>query len=1000
MTTLSGQIDLSLDDSKAASALDRFSKKIETQTKNIANAMQSTQVSIDQLALSLKKATGNFAIADKITQKVALTKEEYGKVRKAIQDATREQEKFATATERVAKAAKQVKETVNSTKNTSQVGAGGGGAGGIKSFLGTMGFGGGGGWGGSLLRNVMGGLGVGAGMYGVVNVAKQVTESVQLANAYDRMEVSARKLAGSQESLNALLQAYSEASGGAVSDAVALENVVRLQATGFANSAKELERFVRGARGASIALGKPQDFIVQETQLAVSNTSVKRLDQIGLGIEEVNKRVNELRSSNNNLTREMAFQEAVIGLLNEKYGGLTDTVEGQTTGIEKLSKAWDDAGLTMGQVAQGPVNRLSAALALMIDVGMAKLQLWIDEWQVYADIIEQANRKAREHTRVTYGGMNRFGASALEQRPSPGAIFSPSSIPTVRDRGRFSEEETTLIMEWSAARDDIERRTNAQLLDEYRSYRNQYRQVTEQYQTTILREEEDFNRNRERQAADTAREIAKVHEDAAQRELKAAEDLARNMERMDRDFARQQAISERDLNRSIEQGQKDHARQVRQMEEDHGIRIEEAREDSLERLGEMQAQYDEKIAEAREDSTNRITKMEDDFTKNRELAAKKHQMSLEESAAMLDAKSIFFEERRFEAEQEEAQKAHAEAIEEEKQRLIDFETEANEDHQKAINKEKERFAEFEEEANAAHQKALQRAAEDLTERETQERAAHEQRRQDALEILEQQRQDMIAADAQRLEDAAQADADRLEDINEAITAQQTAEDEDRRIRLERMASDHNKQLSEMTRVHNERIAQIGEQGAAEREALDTEFEKRLAALGTEVNGYAQEYEKLKNIAIEQFDAFLIHVNEELFKKTTGQPVPPNKNQSKIDELKALRSSSQARADAIAAKGDYGPEYQQAMGEVNFYTGEINRLTREGTVEPAENKARASMMMGETNPVAMAGGLGGVGMSIIIASGAIQISGLTAGTANAVAEDFKVKLMQVLKEVTR
>lgn len=1123
---LEAEIRVKFNDQGAVGKMARYSQDLVKQQENVRKATQASKVSVEQLNAALGKS-GAGDVAKKLTAQVALTKEEYGKVRRAITEAIKEQEKFVALTEKQAKRVEEIRQrakaradviteaqkerksfeeqekratalyraqltqreqsvrrlqrvtedsvnasvalqnkltaavkATNLAYQRSQMVAGGmsasqalqqqianaalqnqfsippqfsvarpnasqwqqqmqraifqsnagylggmqpppvagGGGKGLGGILGMLGFGGGGGMAGGLIRNALGGLGIGAGMYGVVNTVNAIKSSTEQATAYDRMEVSARKLAGSQAELNRLLEAYQEASGQAASQVTALENVVRLQATGFAESAEMVERFVRGARGASLALGKPQDFIIQETQLAVSNTSFKRLDQIGLGIGEVRDRMEELRKSNKDLNREMAFQEAVIGLLNEKYGVLSDSAEGQKTGLEEMGKAFSDVGLVIGQAFQGPVNAAAKGIAFFLNA--------------YKDAMTQALRLTSElhdawieFSRDLPGALPNIlpgGNLTSRERQTLGSRTSITRpIREERIVGRnLDEDQLAATMEWSAARQRIERETSASLLSEHRSYVREYRQVQEDFQTSLIREEEDFNRARARQAASTARQIAEVHEEAAKREERAAKDLAKSLGDLDRDFQRQQAIQERDLNRSIEQNRVDHAERVRELEEDYSLRIEESREDSLQRLADMQTEHDERVAEAREDSTKRLTEMNEDFNKSQEQALKQHNRTVAEAAAALDARAVFFEERRFKEEQEEARKAHEEAIAEEQKRLAEFEAEANKDHQKAITKEQERQTEFEEEANAAHQKQLEREAKQLAARESQEREAAQQRTADALEALEQQRTDLLAAFEQRKEDAAQADADRLEDINEAIALQQTAEDEDRRIRLERLASDHTKQLAEMTSVHNERIQQIKDHAKLERDQLDTEFQATLAQLGLETDAYATEYEELKNIAIKHFDEFMIHVSKELEKKTTGKAPSANTNQGRIDELTAERGTWVALRDTLANNGQIGtPEWLNAVGNINRIDQEINRLRREGTSGPSAS-ASAFASGAVTPAVAGVPAMMGGSSSIVIASGAVQITALPGQTPAVLGEEFERRLLAVVQRVAR
>jgi hypothetical protein len=198
----------------------------------------------------------------------------------------------------------------------------------------------------SLLNTSIAGIGVG---YAVQQGLQFMTEANQLATAYNRQQVAALSLAGSQAQLNALMRAYDEATGGAIDQATELAQVTKLQTLGFADSAKELERFVRGARGASLAMGSNADYIVGQAQLAISNTTTNRLDQIGIGVGEFKDKMDELKAANEGASESALYQEAILTIWEEKFGKISESSAAAATGVERLGKAWTDFKLAAGQ---------------------------------------------------------------------------------------------------------------------------------------------------------------------------------------------------------------------------------------------------------------------------------------------------------------------------------------------------------------------------------------------------------------------------------------------------------------------------------------------------------------------------------------------------------------------------------------------------------------------------------------------------------------------------
>lgn len=396
---------------------------------------------------------------------------------------------------------------------------GGGGRGGGNVFTRLLG-GGGGGIAGGIASGLLGGLGVGIGGYAIANIAQGVGADVDRATAYERQTVAARNLAGSQAKLNELLAAYATASGNAVDKVTSLSNVTRLMATGFADTAPEMEKFVRATRGASIALGKPQDYIIQETQLAISNVSVKRLDQIGLGITEVNERIEQLRATNAGWTREMAFQDAVISLLDQKYGKLTKTAEGQATGVEKLRKAWADLRLEVGENAKGPLDDMSEGLSGFLDYLV----------QIVNDLQEIEERAKRIGAHRSIGGFIVPDAAAGREHFREGFMnynWTDDSQPVRPSKPKgLSDEQKDLRSQWYTRFQDLETNYNNQRLAEIERYESQRASIIQNYGKMMVREEEDFARQRARGLEDYERSIVKIIKDAQERESEMREALA------------------------------------------------------------------------------------------------------------------------------------------------------------------------------------------------------------------------------------------------------------------------------------------------------------------------------------------------------------------------------------------------------------------------------------------------------------------------------------------
>lgn len=610
---------------------------------------------------------------------------------------------------------------------------------------------------GGFAAGLLGGIGVGVGGYAVARGIRGTVEATETATAYERQRVAAEQLAGSQTQLNDLMDAYGEASGGAIDKTTTLANVTRLLATGFADSVPEVERFVAATRGASIALGKPQDYVIQETQLAISNISVKRLDQIGLGITEVQERIAQLRKENTGWTREMAFQEAVLGLMEEKYGELTKSVAGQKTGVEQLRAAWSDLGLAWGQLAGGPINRFSEALAKVLkyfeEIAVAQEKVRQGTFEGLTEestlgerrgfeIAQSKQMVARENARFwdqigatwlrrqitgqTQAQINAqrvlanpsaFGWPIAGSRGDAGPTLGPPTGP-LSFRERFSEDEQAIIISANAQMLQLERDYSRARLDAIRQYEEQRINLVKDYTKQLAREEEDFQRSRARSQRDYERSVRDVIEDARRREA-------------------------------------------------------DLRDNYHEQVADLQEDLDERLADIREDGEERISDIQEKYIKDRERAERDHREKLLTAAGQLNAIAVVEEQRRYARENREREEAHEEALEKERENQDKQIEEAQRAHAKRLADATEAYERNVEESRRAEEKRLEDMREaraiqlaDEDEDRAIRKARAEQDHQDQLAEMKRQHEITMI----RLEAEAEANRQILEDQLEAELA--------------------------------------------------------------------------------------------------------------------------------------------------------------------------------------------------------------------------------------
>lgn len=522
--------------------------------------------------------------------------------------------------------------------------SGGGGGKGISGLLRRVLGGGGGGVAGSLVGGLLGGIGVGVGGYALANLGQGLLDATKQATAYDRQAVAAKNLAGSQAQLNELLAVYQKESGGAISKTDSLAAVTRLLATGYAKNTKDLGQFVRASRGSSIALGRPQEDVTQDIQLAISNTSVKRLDQIGLGIKEVNDRITLLRKNDKGLQREQAFGAAVMQLLDEKYGKLSKTAEGQATGLEKLAKAWDDLTLAMGKNAKSPVNRLAGGVANTIGYYSSP-----DRNEASAmglgNLTPKLLNKDNPFDQLsaflagfgTKGQVTRYNLSQLAQGGGNGLTRYGDGAPTA---------SRPPVSRWDSMRDD------------------QQQVLTDAYKQS-LEIEKNYNRQRQDEVSSYNQSVASLEKNYHKSQIREDEDFARSRARATRDYDKQ---------------------------------IVNVIRDSQERDANYLHDYNKNVSLAKRDGNKRLSEIEDNYQEEQKKALKSHRLAMLKAAGQLDAVALLDERLAYKLDQDERKKAHDKQVKDEQdalaQRLSDLKDNYDEQLSDAHKADKKRIEEM------------------------------------------------------------------------------------------------------------------------------------------------------------------------------------------------------------------------------------------------------------------------------------------------------------------
>jgi hypothetical protein len=543
---------------------------------------------------------------------------------------------------------------------------------------------------GKVVGAVGGIFGVQMGLGMVKQIGDAVIASAELATQYRRQMVAAESLAGSQAKLNSLLSTYHKVTKDSVDNAQALADVTKLQATGFADTAMELETFMTAVRGISVAMGANQDYVVSQLQLTIANQSEMRLDQLGLGVAEVKQRMKELRVENKGLTKEMAWQQAVLETATKKFGALADSTEAQATGLEKLRKAWKDLRLEQGQDAESPVNQVAGGIAGFLNTQrmnakvieqedpLVKLGEWFSKiaanmpksakgaefdeaneiaadavapfFQRISDWIEaRQSPKTEEEFNKRYG-LGRFSPTGSFDQAMLGSARA-SGITSVADPLVNNQEQKDIISNHYRAIQDIERSASSARIAATRDFENQRTQIIKRFGLTLVREAEDFALASSRASTDFNRSVSDMRRDAARRESDAREELERGLGEMRANHDERVAEITSRHHKDMEDAEADHkerllgaaarldaagvvqeqrrfAREKKKREDNHKDQIKKAK-DSLDKQEKQRREALERQLEiARRSDERRLEDMQRDFEYRRQIEQEDREIRL------------------------------------------------------------------------------------------------------------------------------------------------------------------------------------------------------------------------------------------------------------------------------------------------------------------------------------------------------------------------------------
>lgn len=156
-------------------------------------------------------------------------------------------------------------------------------------------------------------------------------------------------------------------------------------------------------------------------------------------------------------------------------------------------------------------------------------------------------------------------------------------------------------------------------------------------------------------------------------------------------------------------------------------------------------------------------------------------------------------------------------------------------------------------------KAVAEAQRNFKRQEEDAKEAHDDRLKSEADSLEKSIRQQQEANQRRIDEQKENDRLRIEEMKAAFEEQKAQEDIERDIRLDRQAVDHQKQLDELERQEGERIQQIKDHAARDRQQVEDEFQDAMIQAGVHLKAREAYLKQVEKLAEDSFDRVYGHM---------------------------------------------------------------------------------------------------------------------------------------------
>ena len=183
-----------------------------------------------------------------------------------------------------------------------------------------------------------------------------------------------------------LLGGLRQATRGMVADADLMQASNKFVAMGIASTADEAAQMAEVATQLGMAMGEDATASMENFALMMANQSIPRLDSFGISSGKVRERIDELMESTEGMTREQAFNIAVMEEAGVAMAKVGEQGEGTAAGMARAKAGFENAKLAIGQAFLPILSKATEAIAGLVEKygpmlaeGAAQVGEWISQ---------------------------------------------------------------------------------------------------------------------------------------------------------------------------------------------------------------------------------------------------------------------------------------------------------------------------------------------------------------------------------------------------------------------------------------------------------------------------------------------------------------------------------------------------------------------------------------------------------------------------------------------